>query len=221
MMDTGLYHSMEIAFSGKNKMPKTYQNTPLFALLFVLSSACFAQAPNIKSEPGVDPAIDYAQQRQLKGWWDEPKAAAALALETSQVTKLTELQDNFKKTSKANSTALKEQETLLGKAILAADDKKVASIKEAMLKLNAAATASQIEFKIAGLAVLNKQQLAALATTYPEVLNKKWGARTRNLVRSRGNGKKMRGANGKKARQLEKASEKQKNHSDQENKNNQ
>jgi len=172
-------------------MSRNYYFISLLILPFFVSSLCFAQPQS--SDPN-RPANFYAEKRKLKNWWEEPTAAASLGLEAEQVSKLVELQKEFSTATTANSAALKERETLLGKAILAGDENEVTAIKKAMLELISTDAAGQIEFKTNGLALLNKQQLQTLASKYPEVLDKRWGIRTKGLTKPKRAGKGQRGA---------------------------
>ena len=54
------------------------------------------------------------------------------------------------------------------------------------MEVISAAALKQIEFKVAGLAVLNEQQLAEIASSYPDVLDKKWGLRSKGMTRGKG-----------------------------------
>ena len=164
------------------KMPGNYHRFSVLTLLLLFASVGLAQPKS--SEPR--PEGYYAQQRQLKNWWDEPTAAGILKLESEQVAKLAKLQDEFSEVFKANAATLKEQDKSLGEAILAGNKENVDRIKKSMMEVISAAALKQIEFKVAGLAVLNEQQLAEIATSYPDVLDKKWGLRTKGMTRGKG-----------------------------------
>ncbi len=185
-------------------MSKNCRRIIVLMLLIFLSNLCFAQPePSETRSPGY-----VKEQRKLKNWWDEPTAARVLKLEKEQVAALAKLQEDLSKILKENSEKRKEQEKLLGQAILAGDVEKVTSLKKAMVDMASADTTRQIEFKISGLAVLDKQQLVDIAARYPEVLDKKWGLRTKGMTRSKAAKKRQQGAHLVRQRQVEDPPEK-------------
>jgi len=173
-------------------MLKNYHRITVLMLLLIYSVVSFAQMPTSDRDR---PRGYFKEQRKLKNWWDQPAVAATLKLEAEQLARLTKLQQDFSKGYKANATALKEQDKLLGAAIVAGDDKKVAEIRKNILDMVSTNATSQLEFKITGLAVLNEQQLTDLATAYPEVLDKRWGVRTKGMTKGNRSGKGKKKAN--------------------------
>ncbi len=178
-------------------MIRNYQHITAVLLLLIISSTSFAQPkPSEIRPPGY-----IAEQRKLKNWWDEPKAVTALKLETEQVAELAKLHEVFSTGHKASSKALKEMNISLGEAIVAGDEVKVSSIKKNMVEMMSANAVSQLEYKISGLAILSKQQISVLAASYPEVLDKKWGLRTKGMTKSKN--KRSRGARLQKPKKME------------------
>lgn len=182
-------------------MFRKYQYITAVFLLLIISTSFAQPKPSETRPPGY-----IAEQRKLKNWWDEPTAVSVLKLEAEQVAELAKLQEVFSTGHKTSAEALKEMNKSLGEAIVAGDEVKVSSIKKNMVEMMSAGAVSQLEYKIAGLAVLSKQQITVLATSYPEVLDKKWGLRTKGMTRSKG--KRSRGAKLQKPEKMEAGSNK-------------